>query len=208
MRRRALASAAAAAALGLALTACGGDSTEAANSSVSLAGSQSTTVPPAADPSAASSVEASAPAPSAGRTTADTATPAPGTPPADRVQPGAIVSGEGFLRPGSGTDYQFAAGDGKWTCVMTQEVAGCTGELASGGPARSDGVAVTSEGKSAFAPGTAEDFAPSGAAKELPTGRSLPNGTFVCTAFEDGIQCETTSGAAGFKLTDNQSVNW
>lgn len=205
MRRRALASAGAAAVLGLFLTACGGDSTEAANTSVSLAGSESTTAPPS---DAASSEAAPAPASSSAEASTTATAPAPGKAPADRVKPGAIVSGEGFLRPGSGTDYQFTAGDGKWTCVITQEVAGCTGELAPGVPARSDGVAVTSEGKSAFAPGTAEDFAPSGAAKALPPGRSLPNGTFVCTAFQDGIQCETTSGAAGFKLTENQSANW
>ncbi len=158
-------------------------------------------------PSDAASSESALASSRAGTSATATAS-APGKAPADRVKPGAIVSGEGFLRPGSGTDYQFTAGDGKWTCVVTQEVAGCTGKLAAGVPARSDGVAVTSEGKSAFAVGTAGDFAPSGAAKELPAGRSLPNGTFVCTAFEDGIQCETTSGAAGFTLTENRSVNW
>lgn len=135
-------------------------------------------------------------------------TEAPGRPPADRVAPGSLVSGEGFLRPGSGADYQFTVAGGKWTCVVTQAEAGCAGPLGRGAAAGADGVEVIAAGTSRFATGATARFAPKGAAKALPAGRTLPNGTFVCTAFDDGIQCETASGSSGFKLTEAQSTIW
>ncbi|MFT3660149.1 MAG: hypothetical protein QM809_01765 [Gordonia sp. (in: high G+C Gram-positive bacteria)] len=194
------------AALALTLTACGGDSSEASNASVSLTGSDRSTASAApVSSSVERSVESSAPGSRAATTEASRSErPAP----AVRVTPGALVSGEGFLKPGDYSTYQFTAGGGRWTCVVTQKTAGCTGPLGRGAQAGADGVQVTEAGKVSFTGTGAKDFVAKGGAKELPAGRSLPNGKFVCAAITGGVQCETASSSAGFKLTEGESARW
>lgn len=123
-----------------------------------------------------------------------------------------MMSGEGYLRPGSGTEFQFSAGGGKWRCVMTEKVAGCVGAVPEAGK---DGVEVTAGGKAGYVDDGAARFAIAGAVKELPVGRSLPNGKFVCTPFAEGagssgggVQCETAAADHGFQMLEGQARFW
>ncbi len=54
-----------------------------------------------------------------------------------------------------------------------------------------------------------EEFAIDDLLKELPEGRSLSNGEFVCTTIPvGGVQCETADLGAGFILDDGKSSAW
>ncbi len=141
-------------------------------------------------------------------------------PPAARVAPGEPVSGDGYLRPGTAAEFQFSAGSGKWQCVIRAAEAGCTGEVPAGAdsallPQKPDSVRVTAEGIASFEPGGAAAFGSRDAqkrptaGKDLPAGRSIRNGQFICAAVPaDGIQCETISGADGFLMYPMRSWLW
>lgn len=200
------------------LAACGGSSEEAGATSVAVPGPSGGTTSPAPASAASSAVPSAS---SSSTTTRPSERGAPKTTqarsaPAERVTPGPLVSGEGFLRPGSGTVYQFTAGGGRWRCVVTASAAGCTGDLAAPaqGGSKPDGVEVTADGAGRYTAEGAASFTPRGVdgkpvkAKALPAGRSLPNGTFVCAALADGVQCETASAAHGFTVRSGRAWLW
>lgn len=210
--RRLFLAAVSAAALASTLTACGGDSSEASSASVSLAGSESATAArtPSSTTRSAPGRAASSVVASSVVTSPTTPSPAAGKPPADRVVPGEVVSGEGFLRTGSDVDYRFAAGGGRWVCDMTRATVVCSGELAPGAQPKGAGSVELSVAGAVTFPGSSAPGDKHGPArpKELPTGRSLPNGVFVCAAFAGGVQCETPSAVHGFKLTATSTTRW
>ena len=179
--RRILGSACATAALVLTLTACADDSAQSDDPTPS---DVATTLP--------SSVQGSE-------------TPSDVKVPEVRVDPGPLMSGEDYLQPGSMMDFQFTTG--AWKCVLTQEVAGCTGPVPNAEPEGATAAKVIAGGAASFET-TTDGLEPEGAAKELPAGKSLPNGKFVCAAFDDGVQCETTDKKAGFHLTESEATSW
>jgi len=232
MRRSFLVTATVAACV-LTLTACGDESADAAdtptNAAVVSSAAESSTTP------ATSAPVIPTPAPTSSRlptmvvpSQADTSNkrrpPTAGThrggPPAARQAPGSPVSGDGYVRPGTTADFQFSAGSGKWQCVVEAEVAGCFGDVpkpADGTrlPAQSDSVRVTARAGASFESGGAAAFGSRNAknrptvGKNLPAGRSITNGVFVCSALpDDGVQCETVSAGHGFRMHPNRSWLW
>ncbi|MFZ2510864.1 MAG: hypothetical protein WAW85_07220 [Gordonia sp. (in: high G+C Gram-positive bacteria)] len=127
-----------------------------------------------------------------------------GSAPAERVRPGAIMSGEGYLRAGSNTEFQFTAE--KLQCVMTATVAGCVGELPAAGK---NGVQVRADGTATFLDDGPARLGVQGRGKKLPVARSLRNGAFVCTpVVGGGVQCETAAATHGFQVLPQKSWLW
>lgn len=130
------------------------------------------------------------------------------------------MSGDGYVRPGTAGDFQFSAGSGTWQCVMMKAVAGCFGDVPESADLarpldRPDSVQVKAGAGSSFESGGATVFGARNAknrptaGKNLPAGRSISNGVFVCAALpDDGVQCETASSDDGFRLHPDRSWLW